>query len=409
MYFPGYLPESGGGYTFEQDILAALVELANQSHHEFFLFTENISIFDKQITFSGNFEIIKLKKVKRFQNILRKARHFCLKYGWTNLAKVMENPLRKSTAKYKIEFVWFPTPIYSPIDIPYIATVWDIQHRVQPWFPEVGIESIWNEREKYSKEFLERAVYIITPNQASQNELALYYQIPLDRFLKFPHPVPRISLQSQIRIDAILNKYNLVKQEYLFYPAQFWPHKNHINLLSALKLLRDESDISIPLVLVGSDKGNLQYVLNKAEEMGIKNSIQYLGFVPRDDLIGLYQGAFALTFLSLFGPENLPPLESFVCGCPVIAACVAGAKEQYNDAALLVDGTNPIEIANAIKSLFINPKLRDSLIKKGYKRSKEFTAVDYVKGVITAMDKFETVRQNWGVDYQLISNTFTKR
>ena len=53
-------------------------------------------------------------------------------------------------------------------------------------------------------------------------------------------------------MPPMLAKYRL-EPGYLFYPAQFWPHKNHITLLAALALLR-ERGITERLVLCGSDR-----------------------------------------------------------------------------------------------------------------------------------------------------------
>ena len=408
IYFHGYQPESGGGYTFKKDILTALIGLASQSHHHFTLFTDNVSSLKLPINTSVNIETFLLKRESRFSYILRHLRRVAQKFGLVRIALQLESPLQKAISQKKIQFIWFPTPEYSPIDIPYIATIWDIQHRVQPWFPEVGNETLWVGLDKYVSDYVQRATYVITPNQVGQNEIAFYFQIPPERFIMLPHPAPKISLHNPTQIDEILEKFHLVRQGYLFYPAQFWPHKNHINLLYALKILREENNFSIPLVLVGSDKGNLHHVLSTAEEMGISDLLHFLGFVPRDDLIGLYQGALALTFLSLFGPENLPPLEAFSCGCPVIVARVAGAEEQYEDSVLMVEGTIPSEIAAAIKSLYTNPKLRERLIKKGRIRSERFTANNYVNGVFAAINKFEDVRKTWGTKYDQNLNRFIK-
>jgi glycosyltransferase involved in cell wall biosynthesis len=52
---------------------------------------------------------------------------------------------------------------------------------------------------------------------------------------------------------AALAKYRL-EPGYLFYPAQFWPRKNHMTLLAALALLC-ERGITEWLVLCGSDRG----------------------------------------------------------------------------------------------------------------------------------------------------------
>jgi glycosyltransferase involved in cell wall biosynthesis len=182
---------------------------------------------------------------------------------------------------------------------------------------------------------------------------------------------------------------------YLFYPAQFWPHKNHINLLYALKILIDKYDLSFSLVFTGADKGNLKYVRERADDLGIVEKVHFLGFVSDEVLLSLYRKAFAMTFMSSFGPDNIPPLEAFSLGCPVIAARVHGSEEQLGKAALLVNPRDPEEIANAVRKLYSNPDLRDSLIREGYVKSEKWSTDDYVRTIFKIFDEFELIRRSW--------------
>ena len=187
-----------------------------------------------------------------------------------------------------------------------------------------------------------------------------------------------------------------LKPGYLFYPAQFWSHKNHANLLYALKQLRDVHQLTPVLVLVGADRGNEGFVRRLAQSLGLAEQVRFLGFVPRETLVPLYRGALAMTYVSWFGPENLPPLEAMALGVPVIASSVSGADEQFGDAALHVSAGEPLEIATAIKRLIDDVDLRDQLIARGRTRAKAFTGPDFVRGVFRLLDEFESVRRCWG-------------
>lgn len=81
--------------------------------------------------------------------------------------------------------------------------------------------------------------------------------------------------------------------------------------------------------------------------------------------------------------------------CPVIASNVSGAKEQLGDAALLVDPKQPEEIALAIKSLWEDSILRQTLIKRGLERADKWTTNDYVKKLFSVIDAFEPIRHCW--------------
>jgi glycosyltransferase involved in cell wall biosynthesis len=271
-----------------------------------------------------------------------------------------------------------------------------LQHRVQPWFPELDGDIGWQARERYYSWFLPRATVVIAGTEVGRKEIELFYKVPADRIKILPHPTPRFALDAPPDSgDRVLKKYG-IPDKYLYYPAQFWSHKNHANLLLAARKLRDEHKLVLPVVLVGSDKGNLGYIRRLVKRLDLTSQVYFLGFVCLADLIALYRRAFALTYVTFFGPENLPPLEAFALGCPVIASNVPGAQEQLGDAALLVNPRDPDDIALAVKNLFTNQELRNVLLQRGRERALKWTARDFVKGIFSILDSFEAVRRCWG-------------
>ena len=112
------------------------------------------------------------------------------------------------------------------------------------------------------------------------------------------------------------------------------------------------------------------------------------------DLIALYKNAFALAYVSWAGPENLPPLEAFALGCPVIATRIPGADEQLADAAMLVEPGDPNDIAAGISQLKDN-ETRKRLIAAGSLRARRWTSEDYVRGVFRVIDGLEPIVRCW--------------
>ncbi|WP_228036457.1 MULTISPECIES: glycosyltransferase family 4 protein [Nostocales] len=284
------------------------------------------------------------------------------------------------------------------VNYPYITTVWDLQHRLQPYFPEVSISEQewgqWDWRENFHSKILRRATFIITGTEVGKAEIEKFYQIPSERIKVIPFFTPKFPSEGSLIDQEILKKYNLPSQ-YLFYPAQFWPHKNHIGLLLAIKLLKEKYNLEFSLVFVGSDKGNQSHVKEMVQELDLSQQVHFLGFVSQEDIAPLYRHAFALTFMSFFGPDNLPPLEAMALGCPVIASNVSGAKEQLGDAALLVNPKQPEEIAEAIKYLSEDSILRQSLIERGWEKAYKWTPKDYVQEIFSVIDDFEAIRHCW--------------
>ena len=390
VFLEDFSPDVGGGYTIQEDIFRALLDLIAETSHSFVLFCRRPESFRSFLTtprleavaFPGNLS----------QRVFARAQ--------SGLNSLIENRKRQTRLEQLcketgVEFMWFVGAEAVQIDLPYMAIVWDLQHRLQPWFPEVSAGGTWRQRETFYGEYLRRATYIIAGTEAGRMEIERFYQVTSNRIKILPHPTPAFTLNAKPSdVESVRKKYGL-RSDYLFYPAQFWSHKNHANLLLAASALKREHLLDLPVVLVGSNKGNEEFVRTIAAQLNPSIDVAFLGFVPLEDLVGLYRGAFALAYVTFFGPENLPPLEAFALGCPVIASDVSGAREQLGEAALFVNPLDPGQIAAAIKELHDDDNLRASLIKKGRARAEHWTATEFVRGVFGALDEFEPVRRCW--------------
>ncbi|NVM22073.1 MAG: glycosyltransferase family 4 protein [Desulfobacterales bacterium] len=400
--------ELGGGFTLQDDIFQALVRL--ESGHTFVIFSNTAKAQTKALT-PSQFQSVSLQR-----GFIERARLELSKVAAAAAVKVPtiwsfvglplvgyslwrghrhRRWLRKTVRDLEIQLMWFVTSNYVEVDIPYVFTVLDLQHRLQPWFPEVSAKGLWRRREEHYATAMRRASAVITGTESGKAEIVQFYQVPPERIKLIPHPTPRFALDAPKENNKeMLTKYH-IPEGYLFYPAQFWPHKNHVTLLLAVRILREKHDLILPVVFAGSDGGNLQHVRRVVDELGLSTQVYFLGFVPRQDLVGLYRNALVLTYLTFFGPENLPPVEAFALGCPVIASNVPGALEQLGDAALLVDPKDEEQIAGAIKRLHDDPALRDTLVSRGLSRASKWTAEEFVKSVFSLIDEFEPVRRCW--------------
>ena len=311
------------------------------------------------------------------------------------------NRMEALTRSERIDLVWLMKPWSEPLSVPYIATVWDLEHRKQPYFPEVSTTGwTWSARENVYNALLPRASMIITGTQVGKEEVIRYYHVNPANVMVIPFPAPAGALMVQ-SLDAagIKEKYRL-NGDFLLYPAQFWPHKNHINLLRALSLLRNQTDLDLSLVLTGSDKGNRDYVMEHVVELGLGDRVFVPGFVPREDLNALYRASTALVFPSYFGPDNFPPLEAFALSCPVIAANIPGAEEQLGQGALLFNPSDPSDIAAKIQHVCRESGLRAQMISKGNEIAKVRTSQAYIAALCSFLDRFEAIRRCWGAAYQ---------
>lgn len=378
-------PTAGGGYTFQKEVFDALLAIGAQSRHSLVFLCHPDTAAKLPPRPLPNAEVVALDAEVAAQRATLFGRS-------KPVPKV--RTLDQQLQAAGIEFVWQLGAPGQVLEVPYMIVVWDLQHRLQPWFPEVSANGNWQHRDTLYTAVLGRAAAVIVGTRVGKLEVERFFRVDPSRILIMPHPTPRFADASVAAKLPVREKYGIAG-DYLFYPAQFWAHKNHVNLLLALKLLQSRLDRPRSVAFVGADHGNLAHVKATVDRLGLTDRVHFLGFVPREDLIDLYKEAFALSYVTFFGPENLPPLEAFALGCPVIASDVSGAREQLGDAVLFVDPTSPEQMADAVMRLAGEEGLRERLIEAGSKIAQARTPEGFVRDALAFLDRFEPVRRCW--------------
>jgi glycosyltransferase involved in cell wall biosynthesis len=393
IYFNDVHPEAGGVNTCVAGLLDAFIDIAATSSHDFILLCApmNADPIRGKVR-APNVTIVPVTPISRPARFFRRLKYFSplLRWIWRSPGRI-----ERVARRHNVQLLWFVDNYLCECpDLPYIATVWDLQHRYQPFFPEVSAEGVWDLREQFWSHFLKRAAYCVTGTNAGKREIQYLYQLAEPRVRVVPLPTPTFALDAGPSTIDVRTHFGIDK-DYIFYPAQFWSHKNHANLILALKWLQERHGLQVELVLCGSDKGNLSFIRNFVEEQGMGDHVRFLGFVSQEELVALYRQAVALTFVTYFGPDNIPPLEAFALGCPVIASDVQGAREQYGDAVIHVAQGSPEAIGQAIWNLHSDVRLRERLVKAGFARAKHWTPADYLREMFGLFDEFSNIRRNW--------------
>lgn len=379
----------GGGF-YQQ--LSTIIQLNNLKKYNFIVFTFNKN--NKEILERYNIKAILIK-----ENFFKKFYRFILRKDWMWLIVKkfkLKSFFERILDKYNIDLVYFLYPSDLSLDLVshnYIITVWDFCHRDFPEFPEVSFYRRFEYREIIYNKSLKKAFAVIVDSEISKNNLVRRYNIDEDRVYVLPF-LPSINAYSKKEVD-IRSKYK-INNEYIYYPAQFWPHKNHVYIIDALSIL-NKKNIIIDAVFSGSDKGNLDYVLEYAKKKGVSHLVKYIGFVPDEDIYSLYKNALALVMPTYFGPTNIPPLEAFYIGVPVIYSDLPGLRNQVGDAALLCDLNNPSSLAELLIKLKNSKTLRNELILKGYEQLKKLHPVSYINILDDIFHKYSIRRKCWGL------------
>lgn len=278
-------------------------------------------------------------------------------------------------------FFPYPTGLAFEIGLPYVMTIHDMQHRLQPHFPEVSADGEWERREYVFRNGAREAMCVLVDSEASREDVVAAYGedgVTADRIEVLPvMPAPYLSAGAGLGDRQRVRELYRLPERYLFYPAQFWPHKNHLAIVEAVALLRDDG-IDVDVVLAGTWSGPVRAethrrVVERAAELGVERLIHVLGYVPNEDMPGLLKESVALVMPTFFGPTNIPPLEAWTLGVPVITSDLRGIREHMGDAAVLVDPARPAALAEAMGRIWGDAGLRAELIERSERQLHMYT------------------------------------
>ncbi len=161
---------------------------------------------------------------------------------------------------------------------------------------------------------------------------------------------------------------NLPRENFFLVLGRHDPHKNLSMILRAFSLLLDEE---IKLKLVGpEDKRYTPNLKALAKELGIYDRCHWITWVSDEEKLNLLNKCQALVIASLWEGFGLPALEAMACDTPVIASNAGALPEVIADAGLIVNPRSSEAIADAMKNILLDTKLREQLVLMGRKRVK---------------------------------------
>lgn len=220
-----------------------------------------------------------------------------------------------------------------------------------------------------------RAGRILTLSEHSKRDIVRHYRARPDKidvvYLAVDHEVFRPPADPD-EPGRFRERYGL-PADYLLYPANTWPHKNHTRLLESLALLRDRDKLTCPLVLTGARKRGDDELSKTIDRLGLGKQVFRLDYVPTADLALCYQSAGATVFPSLHEGFGLPVVEAMASGCPVACSNTTSVGEVAGSAAELFDPTSTEAIADAVRKVATDSARRAELRTAGLARAAEFT------------------------------------
>ena len=267
-------PTDGGSFSFLDKLIKSIDEYHFSSKLEVVFISES----DKYKGFSK--EIIYLKYPKCKLSLLKKIH---LRFSSIHKRIIISGKIQKKNddlklyyyssilKKHNVDLIYYPRQCNCEIEnYPFVATNWDIGHLSTYSFPEFDKDYDLVKRNEWFNKLIYKALYVFCESDSGRNELMKFTRLDESRLKVVPIFAGsctsiQVSYEEQ---ERILNNYNLSKEYFFFYPAQFWAHKNHFGLLQAFRLFVLDHP-GYKLVFTGSDKGNRKYIESVTQDLSL--------------------------------------------------------------------------------------------------------------------------------------------
>jgi glycosyltransferase involved in cell wall biosynthesis len=175
-----------------------------------------------------------------------------------------------------------------------------------------------------------------------------------------------------VELSSIAARLDL-PSEFALYPAQTFPHKNHIRLLHAIAQLRDSRGIVVHLVCTGVKNHFFSEIQREILRLDLEDQVRFIGFIDASDMRALYRLASFVVFPSLFEGWGFPPAEALSEGAALACSRIEPLSDRFGDVALLFSPTSVESIAEAVCRLATDPKLRAALGRRGIEYGQRYS------------------------------------
>lgn len=312
--------------------------------------------------------------------------------GYRAYANLRKRSLRKLLADISPDLIFCPftAPTYALPNIPTVCVIYDLQYKTHPtFFDSKDLAS----RDHAFTEACRLATKLVAISEYSRQSALTHANLDPKKIQTIKLRIAKRSTANQTPIKSLLKSLNLVAGQYILYPANFWLHKNHEMLLTALKMAYHDYGVSenIKLVCTGSPGRRQQWLIDAVIRMGLKDNVVFTGYLKDIDLAKLMENSAGVIFPSLYEGFGLPILEAMAANIPVACSNITSLPEVAGDGAILFDPRIPTQIASAMATLISDKAKRENLIKIGQERVAEFC------------DSGRMAREYWDLFLQCIS------
>jgi glycosyltransferase involved in cell wall biosynthesis len=296
--------------------------------------------------------------------------------------------VRTAVLKLNIQTVYAPLgslPCSSIPGVHFVGLVADMLHMEMP----MCLDPVIVQTRVRNLELIAKHADLIQCISYSSESRLLHY-LPAAECKTFFSYLPvqgRFESASASKGATLTEETTKTERPYFFYPANFWPHKNHLALIIGYhQYVQTQGEDAWDLVLSGADyRGSRIEVQSTVESLGLMDRVRFTGYVTDAELDFIWQGAGALVFPSLHEGFGIPLIEAMHYGVPILTSPAYSLLEIAGDAALYFNPKKPVQIAARMAELSSSAALADEMRCRGTQRLTKFSDTAEASIVVAAL------------------------
>lgn len=268
-----------------------------------------------------------------------------------------------------IDLFYAPTSSTFPhlyLKKPFCFTLHDIQHK--------HLSNNFSFTERIIRNFIfkklsKKAFKIHCESEKVKEDIITYYKTSREKIILFPLP-SLIDHKFKIKHkNSLFENIKLkVNDNFIFYPAKFWLHKNHLLLIRTANKIYAKYNLKI--FFTGGNENDINKLLQLIEKYNASEYIQVTGYINSEELKFLYMNCSIVCIPSFYESISIPVLEGFLFKKLVIASNIKGVYDQFLDKRFLFDPKSEKSFMKVLEFALSNNFNKESILNKNYEYAK---------------------------------------
>lgn len=254
--------------------------------------------------------------------------------------------------------------------LPQIVTMHDVQ---ELHFPQYFSSAERESRAIHHRRVIESAAAVVVSFEHVREDLLTFFDVEPQRVRVIDLPLqqsqlPELSASQLVELTSRIGP----SQPYFLYPAQTWPHKNHLRLLEAFAIVQERCP-DTRLVCTGfCNEFFEQSIRPRIASLGLDRVVEFRGIVPNDELNYFYRHARGVVVPTRYEAGSFPLIEAMLVEAPVICSDTTSLPKTIGNRQFVFHVDDVDTMADMMLKIHLDEHFRAANIQNSRSRTRQW-------------------------------------